>query len=128
MRNRIAIILLFASWPVCVIHRYWNNDPITPVSWIILDKTVNQDFRWYWVANELWLSSVFVLLAWKISKCKTRPIRLLINANLIISGVDIVNYWLWFRRNEFMLFLEGFIMLLTIILILKIIPNNEKAT
>lgn len=119
MRNRIAIILLFASWPVCILHRWWNNDPFRLVSWIIFDPTVKQDFRWYLVYNELWLSAVFVLLAWLISTRKTRTIRFLILGNLAISGIDIVNYWLFFRRNEWMLLSEGLAMLITIIFIFR---------
>lgn len=119
MRNRIAIILLFASWPVCILHRRWNNEPFRPVSWIICDPTVKQDFRWYLVYNELWLSAVFVLLAWLISTRKTRTIRFLILGNLAISGIDIVNYWLFFRRNEWMLLSEGLAMLITIIFIFR---------
>lgn len=104
-------ILLFLSWPVCIIHRIWNNDPITPVRWIIFDKTVEQDFRWYWVYNELWLSAILVIAAMLIIKIRTRTIILLLWALFCISIVDIVNYWLWFRRNELALTLEGLIMI-----------------
>ena len=119
MRNRIAILLLFLSWPVCVIHRYWNNAPLKAVQWIVFDKSVNQDFRWYFVYNELWLSAVFVLLAALIWTRKTRTIRLLLWANLLISAIDIVNYWLFFRRNEIMLLGEGCVMLFFVIRIFK---------
>ena len=90
-----------------------------PVSWIIFDPTIKQDFRWYLVYNELWISAVFVLFAWLISTRKTRTIRFLILGNLAISGIDIVNYWLFFRRNEWMLLSEGFAMLITIIFIFR---------
>ena len=110
MRNRIAAVLLWLTWPVCIIHRAWNNEPLTPVRWIIFDKSVEQDFRWYIVYSELWLSATLVIAAVLIMKSKTRTIVLLLWALFCISIVDIVNYWLWFRRSELMLTLEGLIM------------------
>lgn len=123
MRNNIALILLCLSWPVNIIHRYWNNSPEIKVSWIILDKGVSQDFRWYWVYNELWVSSVFVLIAFMLCKQRTKSINIIIWSLLIISGIDIVNYWLWFRRNELCLFAEGLVLLSGLIIILK---NKSK--
>lgn len=130
MRNRIAAILLWLSWPVCLIHDFWYTKPVTPVSWIIFDKTVRQDFRWFYVAMELWLSAVFVLLAWLISTKKTRTLQILIKANVWISVFDLVHYWLFFRRNEWFLAVEGMIMAVGTILIIKheSISHNEKAT
>ena len=119
MRNNLALILLYSSWPVCLVNRFWNNAPSKNVSWIILDRTVNQDFRWYMVYNELWLSAVLVLLSFVICTRKTKSIRILVKALICVSLVDIVNYWLWFRRNENALILEGVIMLVATVLICK---------
>ena len=129
MRNRIAAVLLFASWPVTIIHRKWENEPVTPVSWIKFDSTIFQDFRWYWVANELWLSAVLVLLAWMISTIKTYTLRILLWANLLISVIDIIHYWLFFRRNLWFLAGEGMIMVLATVIITIHASNyrNEKA-
>jgi hypothetical protein len=128
MRNRIAAILLFLSWPVCLIHRNWENRPLTPVSWIIFDKTVSEDFRWVYFANELWLSAFLVLLAWLISTRRTRILRILLWANLWISVVDIFNYWLFFRRSEWLLAAEGMIMVAATVIITKNASKhrNEK--
>ena len=126
MRNRIAAVLLWLSWPVCSVHDFWHSQPVTPVSWIIFDKTVSQDFRWYFVAMELWLSSVFVLLAWAISTSKTRTLRILIKANLWISVLDVVGYWLFFRRNEFFLGGEGMVMVVATVLIFFYAPTTNK--
>ena len=119
MRNRVATILLFLSWPVCVIHRIWNSEPLREVSWIRYDRSVSQDFRWYWVYNELWLSALFVLVAFTISKGKTMAMTILLRALMIMSVVDIVHYWLWFRRNEYVLTLEGLIMIASTAIIVK---------
>jgi hypothetical protein len=129
VRNRIAAVLLLASWPVCLIHRHWEKEPVTPVSWILFDKTVCEDFRWVYVANELWLSAVFVLLAWAISTSKTRTLRILLWANLLISVVDIVHYWTFFRRSAWFLAGEGMIMVVAtvIITINASTTKNEKA-
>lgn len=119
MRNHIAVVLLFLSWPVCVVHRIWNNSPERSVQWIVLDKTVNQDFRWYWVYNELWVSAALVLAAFLVMTRKTRAIRIVLYALLIVAMIDIVNYWLWFRRNEWALTVEGLVMFNAAILIFK---------
>lgn len=130
MRERIAIMLLFASFPVCVIHRMWNNVPIHPVRWIIFDKTVEEDFRWHFVYCELWISSFFVLVSFLITNRKTRKLQIALWSLIWVSVVDIVNYWLFFRRQELLLTLEGLIMLTSAILIFKYesIHHNEKAT
>lgn len=119
MRNTIALILLFLSWPVCLIHRYWNNAPIRSVSWILFDKTVNQDFRWYMVYSELMISALFVLLSFLIIKVKTRKLQVVLWALFWVSIVDIANYVLFFRRNEIALTVEGLIMFIGAILIFK---------
>jgi hypothetical protein len=106
----VAAILLWLTWPVCLVNRIWNNAPFKPVKWIIFDKTVDQDWRWYLVYNELWLSAFFVILAMLIMKYRTHTIILLLWALFFVAIVDIVNYWLWFRRNEIALGLEGLIM------------------
>lgn len=118
------------SWPVCLVHRQWNTEDLRAVSWIMCDKTVSQDFRWYWVANEIWLSQTLIIAAILIMKSKTFVIRTLILALLIVSIIDIVNYWFWFRRNEWMLDLEGLVMIVaTVIIYNKNVRNNhnEKA-
>ena len=129
MRNRIAAVLLLASWPVCLIHRQWQKLPLTPVSWIQYDSTVLQDFRWYLFANELWLSAVFVLVAWLISTGKTRTLKILILANLLISVIDIVHYWLFFRRNIWFLSGEGTVIVVATVIITynASTHKNEKA-
>lgn len=128
MRNRIAAVLLYLSWPVCVIHRYWNNEPYHPIHWVVFDKTVYEYFRWPIVHTELWLSAVFVLVAWLISASKTYILRILLWTNLLISVIDIFNYFLFFRRNEWLLTSEGMIMVVATVLILKheSIHHNEK--
>jgi hypothetical protein len=108
---------MFLSWPVCLIHRYWQSAPYHPVRWVVYDKTVLEDFRWPIYHVELWLSAVFVLLAWLISTCKTPTLRILLLANLLISVVDIVHYWLFFRRNEWFLGGEGTVMVVATVII-----------
>ena len=130
MRERVALLLLFASFPLCVIHRIWNNAPIHPVRWIVCDKTVFQDFRWYIVWSEWWISGFFVLLAFLIILRKTRKLQIALWSLFWVSVVDIINYWLFFRRQEYLLTLEGMIMVVGAILIIKheSIHHNEKTT
>jgi hypothetical protein len=128
VRNRIAAALLFLSWPVCVVHRYWEKSPYHPVHWVVFDKTVYEDFRWPIFHAELWLSAVFVLLAWLISTSKTYTLRTLLWANLLISGIDIIHYILYFRRNIWFLSAEGMIMVIATVIIAIHVSNyrNEK--
>ena len=130
MRNRLAVVILFLSWPVEIIHRYWNNAPAKNVSWIIFDKTVNQDYRWYYCQFEMLLSMSFTLASLLIIKNKTRTFNIVLWASFLVSIIDIANYWLWFRRNEFLIFLEGWVMLSSIIIIFvhESKSDNEKAS
>jgi len=75
---------------------------------------------------ELWLSSTFVLFGWLIATRKTRTIRILIKANLWISVFDLINYWLFFRRNEYFLGGEGMIMAVATVLIFFYAPTSYK--
>jgi hypothetical protein len=126
MRNRIAAVLLLLSWPVCLIHRAWNSYPLTPVHWILFDKSVYEDFRWALMYNELWLSAVLVLIAMLLMTRRTRTLRILLWANLLISAVDIIHYWLYFRRNEWFLAGEGMIMVVATIIITINAASTKK--
>lgn len=96
--------------------------------WILLDRSVSQDFRWYWVYNELWVSQTFVLLAFLIMRSRTFAIRCLLRALVAVSIIDIVNYWLFFRRQEWLLAAEGMIMVVASYIIFNhdSNPTNEK--
>jgi hypothetical protein len=124
MRERVALILLYLSWPVCVVHRYWNNEPERKVRWIRYDRSVFQDFRWYWVYNELWVSAFFVILSFLIIRRKTRKLQIALWGLFWVSVVDILNYWLFFRRNEYALSLEGLIMVATALITIY----NDQST
>lgn len=119
MRDRLAMILLYMSWPVCLIHRYWNNAPYLPVRWIRFDRTVYQDFRWYLVRNEDWASELLILSAFLVMRTKTFPIRTILLALFLVCLLDLGNYWLYFRRNEGFLTAESLVMLFATFLNLK---------
>lgn len=126
MRNRIAEILLWLSWPVCLLNRAWNNHPSYSASWIIFDRSVRQDFRWYIVYNQLWLSATLVIMAILICTRLTFRIRIVSLSLLIVSFIDIVHYWLFFRRNEWFLFGEGVIM--AVAAIIRFYAKYAKST
>jgi len=109
-----------------MIHRYWNNAPYHPLHWVVFDKTVYEDFRWPMVHIELWISAVVVLMAWLIAERKTRTLRILLRANLWISGIDIFNYVLFFRRQEWFLRAEFVVMLVATVLIFYHASTTRK--
>lgn len=125
MRNKIAIILLFMSWPVCLINRIWNKAPDRVVNWTLFEKDAFEDFRWYITQSELAVSAIFVLVSVIVMKQKTRNYKIVLWALFWVSMIDVVNYWLWFRRNEYALTLEGLIMLTATYIILT---HDSKRT
>jgi hypothetical protein len=94
------------------------------VHWVVFNRQIGQDFRWFMVYTELWLSAVFVLTAWLVASSKTRTLRILLWANLWISALDIVNYWLWFRHNEWVLRAEFLVMIVATVLIISVCFNK----
>src|SRR6266540_4155703 len=99
-RNDLSLLLLFLSWPVCLIHRFWNNKPPDKVNWFVTGE-IKQDVQWYLADTGK----------------KTTKFQIALLAVFLISLIDIVHYWVCFKQNEWILTLEGLIMLLAALLI-----------
>lgn len=116
-RNDLSLLLLFLSWPVCLVHRLWNNKPPNKVNWFMIGD-VKQDVQWYIYDTGNMLSVSLIILSLLLIRTKTKNYQIALLAVFLISIIDIIHYWLFFKQNEWIVQLEGLIMLLAALLIL----------
>lgn len=123
-RAGVSLILLFLSWPVCLIHRFWNNSKPQQADWFLM-KVFNpdgtpytQDIQWYLVDTGNMLSTTLIILSLVIVREKTTSYRLALSVVLAISIIDIIHYWLCFKQLDLIVTMEGLLMLLAALLIL----------
>lgn len=124
-RSDLSIILLLLSWPVCLVHRFWNNSPASSVSWFVFPvkdevtgELISQDIQYYVFDTGNMLSFSFILLSFILLRKKTADYSLALGATFLISIIDIAHYWLWYKQNEVIVTLESLIMILTSLLII----------
>jgi hypothetical protein len=79
---------------------------------------VEQDAQWYICDTGNMLSFSIILLSFAILRKKTPYYQITLRAVFLISIIDIIHYWVCYKQNEWILQLEGLIMLLAALLIL----------
>lgn len=109
-RTSLKYICLFLSWPVVLVHRYWNNRPPQKLSLIPFEK-INQDIQWYVKDTGDMVSISLILAAFYLAARSIRE-KIVVGSFLLISIIDIGHYWLWYKRNEIIISLEGFIVII----------------
>jgi hypothetical protein len=109
-RISLSIILLFLSWPVVLVHRFWNNRPVKVLDLILYEK-VEQDIQWYIKDTGDLVSIALILAAFYVYATSIR-MKIVAGSFLLISIIDIWHYWFWYKRNEYVVGLE-FIIILT---------------
>jgi lipopolysaccharide export LptBFGC system permease protein LptF len=110
----LKFIFLFLSWPVLLVHRYWNNRPPNKLK-LISFEDVEQDIQWYVKDTGDLLSISLILLAFYFSVKSVRE-KIAVGAFLLISIIDIANYWLWYKRNEYIVQFEFIILIVAALL------------
>lgn len=115
-RSDLSIILLFLSWPVCLVHRFWNNKPPHKINWFIAID-IKQDVQWYIYDTGNMLSFTLILLSFILLKNKSKSYNQVLFAVFLISIIDIIHYWVCYKQNEWVVTLEGMIMFLAALLI-----------
>lgn len=128
MNKWISILLIFLSWPICLVNRAIIDNPQKKVNWIVFKPEIRQSIAWYWTDTGIILSSLFFifgtwLMLQVIAKFIEKPKMLffikityiLVSALLIVNCIDLVHYWLWFKQNEYVAWAEGLIMLIAAI-------------
>ena len=119
----ISVIVLFLSWPICLVHRFWNNDKPNRVNWFLTDvrkangQLFTQDVQWYIFDTGNMLSTLFIVLSLLIVRIKTTSYRITLSAIFAISIIDIIHYWLCYKQSELIVTMEGLIMFLAASLI-----------
>jgi hypothetical protein len=108
-RTSLSIILLFLSWPVVLVHRFWNNRPVKVLDLILYEK-VEQDIQWYIKDTGDLVSITLILAAFYVYVTSIR-MKIVAGSFLLISIIDIWHYWFWYRRNEYVVGLEFIILI-----------------
>lgn len=103
-------ILLYLSWPVTNIHRFWNNKPINEVdAFLFADQA--QDVQWYVYHTGLMLAPLMVvcgvLLFVKYDFSRSAQAFYITMLTLAIAFfLDIVNYWLFAGHDDSMMYVQ----------------------
>lgn len=111
-------ILLVLSWPVCLIHRFWNHKPPHNVHWFIMGvrkpdgSLLQQDVQYYIADTGNMLSVSLILLSFFLFTRKGTKLRLLAGTIFAISLSDIIHYWLCFKQMEMIVYLQGLAMII----------------
>lgn len=116
MRQPLAYIFIVLSWPVCLIHRFWNNEKPHQVDWFVYED-FRQDIQWYICDTGNMLSFSFILLSFIFLRRKTIQYSILLFTIFVISLTDVLHYWLAFKQWEWVVQLQGLLMLAATLLI-----------
>lgn len=126
VQDNLSLILLFMSWPVCLVHRWWSNRPPHKGSWFLTDvrseqtgKLIEQDLQWYICDTGNMLSMSFIILSFILLKAKTIDYTICLITVFIISIIDIIHYWLWFKQEQQVVQFQGLLMVVAATLILR---------
>jgi len=117
-RAGVSLILLFLSWPVCLIHGYWNNKEPNRGHWFMTEVSnpdgtrFTQDIQWYLYDTGNMISTTLIILSLYIVKQKTPSYRIALSAILLVSIIDILHYWVCYKQNHLIITLEGLIMII----------------
>lgn len=125
-RTNLSIGLLYLSWPVCVIHRYWNNKPPHKGAWFWTEvrnpktgKLIEQDIQWYIADTGNMLSISLIILSFILIKTKSVDYTISLVTVFLISIIDILHYWLWFKQEQQVVQFQGLLMALSAYLIMR---------
>lgn len=114
-RTSLKYYILFLSWPVVLVHRYWNNRPIQKLK-LIPFEDIEQDIQWYIKDTGDLFSISLILLAFYLSVKSIRE-KIVVGSFLLISIIDIIHYWLFYKRNEYFIIAEFIIVIVAALLV-----------
>lgn len=113
VESRSAILLLFLTWPVCMIHRFWNSRPPCKLNLFVFRPDISQDTQWYIADTGNLVASILVFTSLCILMRKNLSVFAISLSLLTISVIDLIHYWLTFKQTEWVVFLEDCIMVTT---------------
>lgn len=121
-RKSYILALLFLSWIVANMHRAWNNIPIQVIHPIPFERSYEITFHWYahFILKDISYILIFLSILLYINSHLKRDKDVLIcfGAVFVIQMTDLIHYILFARHNEYVLFLQGLIMLSAALIIL----------
>lgn len=115
-RKAYIMLLMYLSWPVNLVHRYWNNRPIEMITPFMFE---GQELSVQWYVSGLLNIISWLMIFWGIwlyitgSYRQDRDFRDVFGAYFIILMIDLPHYLLWFKRCEWVLYIELCIMMVS---------------
>lgn len=123
-RKAYILTLLYLSWGMYNVHRFWNNTEPVYVYPFPLDKDYEVTWHWYIYLLLKDLSYLLILLAlWLyVSRGmrKDKEIMGVFGAVFVVQLIEIPHYLLWARHSEQVLFIEGLILVWSAVKLLRI--------
>lgn len=130
-RKGYILMMLILSWPVNNIHRLLNDAPPKMVAWYPMAPNKVEDIQWYVhdvcqnISYLLIFIAIYLYTQWP--KRKDPDINVVICSLLITHIVDFFHYLGWHRSNEWILTLEGLLLLIGSLKILSNYIQNGQA-
>lgn len=130
-KKYIAYILLVISWPISLIHRIWTNHLPENKAWFVFEPKISQDIQWYIADVGNMVATLLVLVAIYLYhsylKIRYSDIPILLKCLIIMQIIDIVHYCLDFKQHDWVLYLQGLLLLICTLFIIfkKYILNGE---
>lgn len=114
-RKAYILTLLFASWLVANLHRALNNMPVKYIYPCPLDKQYEVSRHWYihFVLKDTSYILIFLAVWLYITSNmkKDKDVMVSFGALFIVQASDLFHYLLWARHNEWVLLLQGAIII-----------------
>lgn len=126
MKKGSTILLISCAWIFENIHRIFNNKPEYPIKPFINSITWCKRFQCVpygeidlqWYLKDIGELIFFFVIAY-LALVNAKPsVKIIFRGLVFVMSLEILNYFLFFKRSELILCAEGLVILGTIIILL----------
>lgn len=120
-RKGYILILLFLAWPVCNLHRFFSHMDRGSYRPFLFN---NEEAGLQWYLFHVGGSACYIMIFWAIwlyitgGYKKDRDILTVFGAIFINQVSDLLHYTAWQRHSTTILFLQGFVILFALLILL----------
>lgn len=105
-----ARLIIAIGWFLSNLHRFWNNSKPVEIEPFLFFDAFPLTIQWYVYLLSIKLFPACVLLAAYVGIRKKDYVYL-----GAVFALELVNYLLWYSESEFILFIQGLILLIGVI-------------
>jgi hypothetical protein len=114
MKKGTTILLVALGWIASNIHRVRNGMPDYSIKPFLIDRSI--DLQWY--MKDLGELIFFLIIAY-LALVNAKPsVKIIFRGLIFVQLLELVNYILYFKHSELILWAEGLTILGTIIILL----------